>query len=224
MMRIRYLGHSCVEIVGVNHILIDPDFTREPLPQVEYICISHAHRDHIGRIAEVPEGTILASPQVCDILLEKGIPSSRMRPVIAGEQIENIEIYPGYSIVNDPVYFLMSLMFRFRRPDPGGVPLSFFIRDDADLLHIGDAHRFPVELHPDIFCLPWRKSPINSSRYTAMILAMVNQLSAPYLLPIHHDLPGTEADPADLAHHVDSYLLLGENWHEFKEKSLLREG
>lgn len=42
-MKIRFLGHSCVEIVGKHHILIDPDFTRDPLPNVEYICVSHAH-------------------------------------------------------------------------------------------------------------------------------------------------------------------------------------
>ena len=38
-MKIRFLGHSCVEIVGKHHILIDPDFTRDPLPNVEYICV-----------------------------------------------------------------------------------------------------------------------------------------------------------------------------------------
>ena len=52
-MKARYLGHSCVEIIGTHHVLIDPDFTRNPEPGVEYICISHAHKDYIGRVAEV---------------------------------------------------------------------------------------------------------------------------------------------------------------------------
>ncbi len=39
LMKIRFLGHSCVEIVGKHHILIDPDFTLDPLPDVEYICV-----------------------------------------------------------------------------------------------------------------------------------------------------------------------------------------
>ena len=50
-MRIRYLGHSCIEIIGRHHILIDPDCTRDPEPEVEYVLISHAHEDHIRRVA-----------------------------------------------------------------------------------------------------------------------------------------------------------------------------
>ena len=46
-MKVRYLGHSCVEIIGRHHILIDPDFTREPELGVEFICITHAHDDHL---------------------------------------------------------------------------------------------------------------------------------------------------------------------------------
>jgi len=48
-MKIRYLGHSCVEIIGKHHILIDPDFTRDPLPDVEFICVSHAHKRSHGK-------------------------------------------------------------------------------------------------------------------------------------------------------------------------------
>lgn len=55
-MKIRFLGHSCIEIIGYRHIVIDPDFTTEPEPGVEYICVTHGHQDHIGRIAEIPTG------------------------------------------------------------------------------------------------------------------------------------------------------------------------
>ena len=34
-MKIRFLGHSCIEIMGLHHILIDPDFIREPEKGVE---------------------------------------------------------------------------------------------------------------------------------------------------------------------------------------------
>jgi L-ascorbate metabolism protein UlaG (beta-lactamase superfamily) len=56
-MKVRYLlGHSCVEITGTHHILIYPDFPRDPLPGVEYTCITHTHNDHIQRVAEVSSG------------------------------------------------------------------------------------------------------------------------------------------------------------------------
>ena len=97
-VKIRHLGHSCVEILGKHHILIDPDFTRPPLPEVKFICVSHAHKDHIGQIASVPTGLILAAPDVCEIAHKMGIPTSRLKPVKAGEQIENIKILPGFKI------------------------------------------------------------------------------------------------------------------------------
>jgi len=217
-MKIRFLGHSCVEIVGEHHILIDPDFTRQPLEDVDFICVSHAHKDHLGRINQVPNGTVLASPEVCEIVMKMGVPSSRIHPVKAGEQIASIEILPGFSVVNDPLYFIINLLFRFKIPDPGGVPLSFLIHEGADVLHIGDAHRFPLKVHPDILCLPWRSSPIRSENYKSVVAEMAKQMAAPYILPIHYDLQGTEADPAELTRQVNSTILEGESWHIFDEQ------
>jgi len=220
-MKIRFLGHSCVEIVGKHHILIDPDFTRDPLPDVEYICVSHAHKDHIGKVAQIPTGIVVASRDVCDIALKMGVPSSRLQPLTTGERIENIEILPGFSVVKDPVYFIVSLLFRFKIPDPGGTPLSFLIHDDADLLHIGDAHQFPPEVHPDILCLPWRTSPIGPNKYKSVVIDMAKKMAAPYILPIHYDLDGTEANPNELIPRIDSIILYGENWYTFEKKELL---
>ena len=222
-MKIRYLGHSCVEIVGKHHILIDPDLTRDPLPDVEYICVSHAHKDHIGKVAQIPTGTVLASQDVCDIALKMGVPSSRLQPITAGECIDNIEILPGFSVVKDPIYFIVSLLFRFKIPDPGGTPLSFLIHDDADLLHIGDAHQFPPEIHPDILCLPWRTSPVGPEKYKTVVIEMAKRMAVPYILPIHYDLPNTEADPMELKTRIDSTILYGANWHIFDGKEVVGE-
>ena len=59
-MKIRFLGHSCIEIIGYRHIVIDPDFTTEPESGVEYICVTHGHQDHIGRLAEISTGVVIA--------------------------------------------------------------------------------------------------------------------------------------------------------------------
>ena len=217
-MKIRYLGHSCVEIIGKHHILIDPDFTRPPLPDVEFICVSHAHKDHIGKIASVSSGLVLAAPDVCEIAHKMGIPASRLKPVKAGDQIENINILPGFSAVKDPMYIVVNLLVRFRLPDPGGTPLSFLIQDEADLLHIGDAHEAPLTVRPDILCLPWRTTPFGSKRYKSTVIRTAKQFGAPYILPIHFDLPGTEASPLEIRERISATVLIGEKWHSIHNK------
>lgn len=214
-MRVRYLGHSCVEVVGKHHILIDPDFVRSPLPDVEWMCVTHAHPDHLGRAAEVPGAFLVASTEVCEIAVKNGFPADRVHPVKAGDQLDTIQVYPGFSQVGGMAYTLMNLAFRFRLPAPGGVPLSYLISDEADLLHIGDAYQFPIDLHPDIFCLPWRRSPFGTKKYQKTLLSLAERMAAPVILPVHYDLPGTDADPTEISSRVQAKVLTGENWHEF---------
>jgi L-ascorbate metabolism protein UlaG (beta-lactamase superfamily) len=42
-MKIRFLGRSCIEIIGYRPIVIDPNFTTEPEPGVKYICVTRGH-------------------------------------------------------------------------------------------------------------------------------------------------------------------------------------
>lgn len=219
-MKIRYLGHSCVEIIGKHHILIDPDFTRNPDPGVEYICITHAHKDHLGHVADVPEGIVLAAADVCEIAASLGVPRERLRAIAPGEQVANIHVLPGYSRVNDPIYTFFSLLFRARLPDPGGTPLSFAVQDEADLLHVGDAHEAPLPVYPDILCLPWRTMPLGSKQYQNDLIRMASRFAAPYVLPIHYDLPGSEADPRRITRCVHATVLEGKAWYGFYQKKL----
>ena len=217
-MKIRYLGHSCVEITGRHHILIDPDFTRDPEPSVEYVCITHAHKDHIGRVADVPNAIVLAAADVCEIAASLGVSRERLHPVVPGEQVANVQILAGYSMVNQPLYTFFYMLFRWRRPDPGGTPLSFLVQDEADLLHIGDAHEAPLSIYPDILCLPWRTTPFGPKRYKDALIRMATRFAAHYILPIHYDLPGTEADPRELTKRVHASVLEGKGWYGFHEK------
>jgi len=220
-LKIRYRGHSCVEVQGNHHILIDPDFTHEPDSGVEYICITHAHRDHIGRITEVPAGMVLASEDVCEIVETKGIPHERLHPVKPGEQIDNIKIFPGFSMVSGAWYALFSLMFRWRLPDPGGTPLSFLIEDEITLLHIGDANEAPLAEKPDLLCLPWRESPVRSESYKNTLVDMANAFAAQYILPIHYDLKNTQADPREINGRINAVVLNGYDWYEFMNKKMV---
>jgi L-ascorbate metabolism protein UlaG (beta-lactamase superfamily) len=220
-MKVRYLGHSCVEISGEQHILIDPDFTREPLPDIDYICLSHAHNDHIGRITEVPNGLILAAEDVCLILAERGIPKERLRPVNIGERIANIRVLPGFSSVNSALYVFASLVVKQRLPEPAGSPRSFLIEDEASLLHIGDANEAALDISPDILCLPWRSAPLRSEVYQESLLALVDQFNPRYILPIHHDLGRTQANPHEIRKHTDIPVLLDNDSFIFKGQNLV---
>jgi L-ascorbate metabolism protein UlaG (beta-lactamase superfamily) len=217
-MKVRYLGHSCIEIVGRHHILIDPDFTREPEAGVEYILVSHAHRDHIARIAEIPTGKVVASEDVCEIAFDLGIPRNRLLPVSIGDQVENIQILPGFSMVSGPVYSLFYFLFRRRLPDPGGTPLSFFIEDETTILHIGDAHKVKLDIMPDILCVPWRTTPFGPKKYKKQIATMIRKLSPKYIIPIHFDVKGTEADTNELYEIITCKILDGNGWHSFDER------
>ena len=211
-MKIKYLGHSCIEIIGKHHIVIDSDFTKAPEPNVDFILTTHAHRDHIGRLCEIPTGLILASPDVCTIARDMGVSSDRLHPVTVGDTIANIRVLEGFSRVGGGGYSFFHLLFRWRLPDPGGTPLSFLVEDKLSLLHIGDAFDFDLEVQADILCLPWRKSPFFPEQYKHRIVAMSNQISNRYVISIHHDLPGTEANPAEIAPLIKSELLFGSEW------------
>ena len=217
-MKVRYLGHSCIEIIGKSHVLIDPDFTREPEKGVEYILVSHAHRDHIARIAEIPTGIVVASENVCDIAFDLGVSRDRLLPVSVGDQIENIKILHGFSMVGGFIYSLFYFLFRWRQPDPGGIPLSFFIEDETTILHIGDAHKVKLDIIPDILCVPWRTTPFWPQKYKKQIAKMVKKLSPKYMIPIHYDISRMEADPNELHKITTCKILDGNGWHSFDEK------
>jgi L-ascorbate metabolism protein UlaG (beta-lactamase superfamily) len=217
-MRVRYLGHSCIEIIGKHHILIDPDFIREPEKGVEYILVSHAHKDHIARIAEIPTGIVVASEDVCNIAFDLGVSKDRLLPVSVGDQIENIKILRGFSMVGGFIYSLFYFLFRWRLPDPGGTPLSFFIEDEITILHIGDAHKVKLDITPDILCVPWRTTPFGPQKYKIQIATMVRELSPRYIIPIHFDIEGTEADTNELYEITTCKMLDGNGWYSFDEK------
>ena len=138
-----------------------------------------------------------------------------MHPAKPGEQIANIQVLPGYSRIDDPIYTFFYVLFRMRFPEPGGTPLSFLVQDDADLLHIGDAHEAPLSTQPDILCLPWRTTPFGPKRYKKILVQMATRFAAPYILPIHYDLSGTEADPAELKERLGVVVLDDRDWHSF---------
>lgn len=96
-MKVRWLGHSCIEIIGRKHILIDPDYRREPEPELDFIFITHDHADHLGRVAETPKGARLASLDVCQVVRAQGVPCSRPGAIEPGDEVEHVLVLKGYN-------------------------------------------------------------------------------------------------------------------------------
>jgi len=44
---------------------------------------------------------------------------------------------------------------------------------------------------------------------------LARRIAAPYVLPVHYDLPTTAADPGELRQRLAATLLDGEGWHDF---------
>ncbi len=216
-MKVRFLGHSCIEIIGYRHILIDPDFIIEPEPGLEYICITHGHKDHIGRLAEIRTGVVVASTDVCQMAEQMGVSHHRMRPVQPGEQYANIFVLPGYSQTRGLVYNFLFLLTKWRKPEQATTPLSFLIMDEANLLHIGDAHQAPLDVKPDILCLPWRRAPLFTALYKKILVRTAKQFHTPYVIPIHHDMPSTITDTSELRRRLEATLLDEKRWYSFHQ-------
>ena len=155
-MKIRWLGHSCIEVIGKSHILVDPDYLSEPMPDVDYICITHRYRDHFDKAAKLKTGKIIASKDVCEIAVKEGVKAERLLEVIPGDSIENIRVLKGYS----PNGFLVELMGKIigaRGDLPGGTPLTFIIEDELSILHLGDGLKVDGNPSVDVCCLPYMK-------------------------------------------------------------------
>ncbi len=220
-MKVRWLGHSCIEIIGRKHILIDPDYLRQPLPDLDYILITHGHEDQLGRVAEVPTGLVLASPDVCRIAREQGVPARRLMAVQPGMVEGNIRVLKGYSPVGKLSELWARLWGRQHRL-PGGTPLSFLVEDDLSLLHIGDGYRAPQGVHPDILCLPYRTPPFWGERFKESLIKLVDRLAPRYVIPIHFDIPPWEADPEELRGRISSQLIVPTEWVELTSQPRLQ--
>jgi L-ascorbate metabolism protein UlaG (beta-lactamase superfamily) len=214
-MRVRWLGHSCIEVEGRTNVLIDPDFVREPAPGFKYICITHGHDDHLGRVGELSIGVVLASKDVCEMAMRQGVPSRRLVAVEPGYEIGTVRVLPGYSAVGR-FSELCARLFGRRRRLPGGTPLSFLVEDDLSLLHIGDAYRYPVPPMADILCLPWRRVPFANALFQQRLIGLAHSIAPRYVIPIHHDIPPWRADPELLRGRVSGEVVVPLDWMEFK--------
>jgi len=214
-MRVRWLGHSCIEILGEKHIVIDPDFLRDPLAGVDYVLVTHGHDDHMGKVALIPTGKVLASQEVCEIARREGVSPHRLVEVAPGDMVDNVQVLEGYSQVGKPSD-LWARVWGRRRRLPGGKPVSFLVHNDLSLLHIGDAFEFPLECEADILCLPYRRVPFRQEYYQRNLVELAVAVKARYIIPVHFDMSPWGADPRERQDRLSAKIIVATDFVELK--------
>ena len=207
-MKIRWLGHSCIEIIGKKHILVDPDYLVEPMPDIDYICITHGHRDHFGKVAKFETGKIIASSDVCEIARKEGVKEERLIEAKPGDKIENIRVLKGYS----PTGFFVELIGKLMDAGsdlPGGTPLAFIIEDDLSILHLGDGLKVDGNPSVDVLCLPYMRF------MTRKAVKLANDINPKYIIPIHFDTPSS-VDPEKIRELVNTKVIIPKEFMELK--------
>ncbi len=147
-MKIRYHGHSAVELIGDNaSIIIDPFITGNAHAEVaveevnvDYIYITHGHEDHIGdavQIAKNNDATIIAPYELATYMSWKGV---KVHPLHIGGSFAfdfgKVKVTPafhGSSIINEENQEIMYLGM------PSGVILEL---DGNKIYHAGDTGLF----------------------------------------------------------------------------------
>ncbi len=97
-MEIRYLGHSCFQLIsGDQKVIIDPFITGNDLAQdidvdqleAQYILLSHGHQDHVLDVESIYENNqaqVIANYEVATWFQNKGL--ERVHPINQGGKLE----------------------------------------------------------------------------------------------------------------------------------------
>jgi L-ascorbate metabolism protein UlaG (beta-lactamase superfamily) len=115
-MRVRWLGNSCIEIIGDKHIVIDPNFLVPPEPEVDLVLVTHEHADHFDVDCYKQIGGQLIAPRTT--LDEYGLEGIEAK---AGEEADGINVLESSC---------------WKSPES----VSYFV---GGILHSGDSAKFP---------------------------------------------------------------------------------
>lgn len=116
LMKVRWLGNSCIEIFGDKHIVIDPNFIIPPEPGVDLVLVTHEHADHFDKGCFEQIEAMLVAPRTT--LDEYGVEGTKAK---VGDEIDGIKIMESHC---------------WKSPES----VSYFTQG---LLHSGDSAKLP---------------------------------------------------------------------------------
>jgi len=216
-MKVRYHGHSCVELAGNDtSIVIDPFITGNSHAQVtvdqikvDYIYITHGHGDHIGdavQIAKNNDATIIAPFEIATYMSWQGL---KTHPLHIGGSFKfdfgRVKATPalhGSALIDDAKKEIIYLGM------PSGVIIEL---DSKKIYHAGDTGLFGDmkligEQQIDLAFLPIGDN-FTMGPDDAIIAA--EWIRAQKTVPIHYNtFPVIQQDPGQ---YVSSLLAKGLN-------------
>lgn len=190
-MRIKFLGHACVQVQGSKTILIDPFLSGNPAAavgpnevQADYILVTHGHGDHLGDTVEIAKRTgarVIAMVELANWLNGQGVDAMGMN-VGGAYRFED-----GLQVKVTPAWHSSQL------PDgtPCGLAAGFiFWLDGLCFYHAGDTGLFgDMQQVIAPHNLDWAFIPIGD--YYTMgpddALTAAKWLNAKNYLPIHYN-------------------------------------
>ncbi len=125
-MKVRWLGNSCVEIFGEEHIVIDPNYVVEPEKGIDYVLVTHEHDDHFDlEKFKALDAKQLVAPEF--VLEQYGLEGIRAE---AGKEINGIKILESWcwGSKESYSYFYNGVLHpgdSAKFPDAGGIKLVF---------------------------------------------------------------------------------------------------
>ncbi len=196
-MKLTWLGHAAVLIEGSVNILIDPflsgnpsaGLTKDKLPSIDIVAITHDHEDHLGDAFEIAKehgSTVVAIHEIAVAAQEKGL------------QAEGTNIGGEIEVKGAKIRIVPALHSSYR-----GSPVGFLIElDGKRIYHAGDTG-LTMEMQvigmlypPDVSFLPI------GSRYTMDVLQAAKAVEftkTKKVVPIHYNTwPPIQADPEKL--------------------------
>lgn len=198
-MRVRYLGHSAVEIQGSKTIYIDPFLSGNPVAAVkpeairsaDLVLVTHDHEDHLGDAAPIAKqtGATLVATHEIAVRLEQE----------AGIKAEGMNMGGTLSFGKAKVHMVHALHTAYATH-----PVGFVLElDGKTIYHLGDTALFgDMRLYAEFWRFDLAFVPIGD-RYTmgpVSAAKAVEFLRPKKVVPIHYNtFPLIEQDPKRFA-------------------------
>lgn len=185
MVKVTWLGHSAVKIVGSKTILIDPFISGNPaascrledIDNVDMVFVTHWHGDHVGDAFAICKKTGAKLIAIHELAVE----AESMQIVAEGMNIG------GTVAVGDIKFNMVPALHSAEKGSPAGVVIEI---DGKNIYHAGDTGlTYDMKLIGEFFKPDLSFLPIGD-RYTMGIASAaraVEFLQTRCVIPIHYN-------------------------------------
>jgi L-ascorbate metabolism protein UlaG (beta-lactamase superfamily) len=209
-MQITWLGHSAFEIEDLDHIVIDPFITGNPMApkrwdevKCEIIALTHGHGDHVGDTVEIARkngAIVVAIHEIAQFLSKLGLSVESMNKG-ATIRVRNTGFTMTHAIHSSGISGEKIMI-------EGGEAAGYILHGSKVIYHAGDTSLFKdMELIAELYKPEIAILPIGD-RFTMGIreAALATKLIAPRIvIPMHYNtFPLVEQDPFAFKEAVES--------------------